>query len=187
MVSFNFAPRGWIFANGQVLPISQYAAVFSLMGTTYGGNGTSNFQLPNLQGRVAMGQGSGAGLTTRTIGEIGGTESANILTSNMPAHTHPITGSVAVATTVGVTNTAGDKLGGNNHVLAVAEAFTTPPAGVANYSDQAPNGLLGGVSSAVTSTLAAGLTGNSLPLSIMQPYLVMSYVIALTGIFPSRN
>jgi microcystin-dependent protein len=185
LVGFNFPPNGWSLCSGQILSIAQNETLFVLIGTTYGGDGQTTYSLPDLRGRLAIG--AGTGLSTYVQGQSFGSESASILTSNMPAHTHAITGGVAVATTVGVTNLAGDKLGGNNHVLAVAEAFTSPPVGVANYSDQAPNGNLGGVSSAVTSTLGLGPTGGNLPVSIEQPFLVMNYVISLFGVFPSRN
>jgi microcystin-dependent protein len=185
LVGFQFAPAGWALCQGQLEAIAQNDVLFALIGTTYGGDGINTFALPDLQGRLAIG--AGTGFSTYIQGQFSGSESRSVLTSSLPAHTHAITGGVAVATTVGVTNLAGDKLGGNNHVLAVAEAFTTPPAGVANYSDQAPNGLLGGVSSAVTSTLGTGATGSGIPVSIVKPFLVMNYIISLFGVFPSRN
>src|ERR1700723_3711762 len=88
MVGFNFAPQGWAFCNGQLLPISQNAALFALIGTFYGGNGSTTFALPNLQGRVPMGMGTGTGLTTKTIGEFSGAENVQLLISNLPPHTH---------------------------------------------------------------------------------------------------
>ena len=87
---FNFAPRGWAFCNGQILPISQNTALFSLLGTTYGGNGQSTFALPNLQGRAAMFNGQGPGLSLRDLGEQGGTENVTLLITEMPAHTHVV-------------------------------------------------------------------------------------------------
>src|SRR5580658_3134156 len=135
MVGFNFAPRGWGLCTGTTLSIQQNTALFSLIGTNFGGNGTTTFQLPNLQGRMAIGFGTGTGLSPYTLGQAGGAQSANILIANMPAHNHSITGNVNVATTVGVTNTTSDKLGPNGHVLAPAQTTSTPAVGVTTYSD----------------------------------------------------
>jgi microcystin-dependent protein len=188
MVGFNFAPRGWSSTSGQLLPINQNQALFALLGTQFGGNGQTNFALPDLQGRLAIGMGNGAGLTPAVIGQFGGTENVSILTSNMPTHNHAVTGNISVATKVSTINRLANQPLPNGHILALSEANTTPPAVVKAYSDQASDGgALGGVSSAVTSTLGTGLTGNGLPISILQPYLVMNYVIALQGIFPSRS
>lgn len=187
LVGFTFAPRNYALAQGQLMAISQNTALFSLLGTTYGGNGTSTFQLPDLRGRVPIGFGQGLGLDNYVQGEVAGSETAHILISNLPAHNHVMTGNVSVATTVGVTNTTANKIGPNAHVLAPAQSLSTPPSPVEIYSDQTPNGTLGGVSSAVTSTLGTALTGSGLPFDLLQPYLVMNYVVALFGIFPSRN
>jgi len=188
MVGFNFAPAGWATCEGQLLQISQNDALFNLIGTTYGGDGQSTFALPNLEGRLAIGQGQGAGLSNYVQGQFAGSESRSILTSNMPAHNHAVTGNISVATKVSTINRLANQPLPNGHILALSEANTTPPAVVKAYSDQASDGgALGGVSSAVTSTLGTGLTGNGLPISILQPYLVMNYVIALQGIFPSRS
>src|SRR5580700_2797788 len=89
MVGFNFPPNGWAFCNGQIMPISQNTALFSLLGTQYGGDGKSNFALPNLQSRVAIGQGSGPGLTPRTVGDQGGEEFVTVIANQIPGHTHP--------------------------------------------------------------------------------------------------
>ena len=91
LVAFNFAPRGWAFCNGQLLPIAQNTALFAILGTTYGGDGRTTFGLPNLQGRMLIGAGQGAGLSNRTIGETGGVETVNLLSSELPAHNHPAT------------------------------------------------------------------------------------------------
>src|ERR1700761_7211355 len=90
VVPFNFAPTGWALCTGQILPISQYTALFSLLGTQFGGNGTSNFALPNLQGSAPLGQGNGNGLSPRSLGETGGETSVTLLQTQMPAHSHPI-------------------------------------------------------------------------------------------------
>jgi microcystin-dependent protein len=164
---FNFAPTGWALCNGQLLPISQNTALFSLLGTTYGGNGTSNFQLPNLQGRLPMHQGNGPGLTPRVIGEVGGTENQTLLISNMPMHNHSLNASSQNATT--------EKPGGG--FLAAAN----DPA-----SGNAIN-VYGPTSDTTMSPTAIGLAGNSIPFSIMPPFLVINFCIALNGLFPSRN
>jgi microcystin-dependent protein len=187
MVGFNFAPSGWALCSGQLEAISQNTTLFTLIGTTYGGNGTSTFALPDLRGRLALGQGQGPGLSNYVQGEISGSENSNILASNMPAHNHAVTGGVSVATTIGITNVNADRLGPNGHILAPAVAFTSPPAPIANFSDQAPNGSLGGVSSVATPSLNTALAGGNIPFAIAQPYLVINYVISLFGIFPSRN
>src|ERR1700682_3977139 len=95
---FNFAPRGWAFCSGQILPISQNTALFSLLGTQYGGNGTSNFALPNFQGKVAIGQGQGPGLTPRSVGETGGEQFVTLNGNQLPPHTHPAICNNAVGT-----------------------------------------------------------------------------------------
>jgi len=108
---FDFAPQGWLQCNGQTLAISQYAALFSLLGTTYGGNGTTNFQLPNLQGRVAIGQGNGAGLSPYVMGQAAGTENVSLATAQIPSHTHAVN---AVTTT-------------NNNVASPSGAYPASP------------------------------------------------------------
>lgn len=187
MVGFNFPPRGWAATSGQVLPINQNAALFSLLGTQYGGNGQTTFALPDLRGRLAIGQGNGVGLTPATIGQFGGSENASILTSNMPAHNHTVTGTVSVTTTVGTHSKLGDIGNPDGHVLAKSLATSTPPSLVDTYTDQSPDGTLGGVASVATPSLSTAVVGSGLPLPILQPYLVMNYIIALQGIFPSRN
>jgi microcystin-dependent protein len=188
MVGFNFAPVGWALCNGQTVAISQNEVLFALIGTTYGGNGQTTYNLPDLRGRLALGQGQGQGLSDRIQGEVSGSENSNILINNMPANNHAITGNVSVATTVSTINRLGDSPLPNGHILGLSVTNVTPPTVVKAYSDQASDGgTLGGVSSAVTSTLATALAGGSIPVSIAQPYLVINYVISLFGIFPSRN
>jgi microcystin-dependent protein len=155
---FNFAPRGWAFCNGQLLSISQNTALFSLLGTTYGGNGQTTFALPNLQGRVPMHVGQGPGLTNRTQGEVAGTETHTLNANEMPVHTHTArasSGDASDTTPVG-------------NVLAGGGAYAAAP-------NQAMNAL------AITTA------GGSQPHNNLQPYLVLNFCIALQGIFPSRN
>src|SRR5665213_1368439 len=169
---FNFAPYQWALCNGQTIAISQNAALFSLLGTYYGGNGVNTFQLPDLQGRMAIGQGNGRGLTPRVIGENSGTETVSILTSNMPQHSHAFN----VSNNLSTTGVPGPTL-----YLAKGEA-----------SGQAPNQKFITMYSATAANAALapgtiGTTGGSTPLGIMPPFLTINYSIALQGIFPSRN
>lgn len=156
----NFAPRGWAFCDGQLLPIAQYTALFSILGTTFGGNGQTTFALPDLRGRVPMHAGQGPGLTQRVIGEVLGAESVTLLSSNVPAHTHAFMASTAPSDE-DVPN--GLALAGGQFYSSAAPTATLNPASIA------PNG------------------GGNLPVQTITPALVINYIIALEGIFPSRN
>jgi microcystin-dependent protein len=161
----NFAPVNFAFCNGQLLPINSNQALFSILGTTYGGNGQTTFGLPDLRGRVPIGAGQGTGLSNYVLGEFAGTESATLLVTNMPAHTHALMGD----------NTAGGhEFPGPNHVLGSSTSATN---GI--YSTNVPN--------ATMNPKSIGLTGGNVPFSIQQPYLTLNYIIATQGIFPSRN
>ncbi len=178
-VGFNFAPVNWALCQGQLLPISQYTALFSLLGTTYGGDGRTTFALPDLRGRVAVGQGNGF-----IMGQIGGTTSATLQIINLPPHNH------TASTTVTVTGTAG--------IPAVnTDGTTDTPASNAvlarmsrnnQYSTATPNVTMtaGPITANASATTTVGMTGGGQPFSIMQPYQVVNYIIALNGIFPSR-
>ncbi len=180
MVGFNFAPRGWALCDGQLLSIAQHNALFSLLGTIYGGDGRTTFALPDLRGRVPMHAGSGPGLNPRRLGERSGTETNTQTVSQMASHNHPVVvtsgpGNNAVATH-GDTNTPiGSSFG-------VAEDQNGDALNV--YSTNAATGATQG-QAAVTAT--AGNTGGSQEQNNLQPYLVVHYVIALEGTFPSRN
>jgi microcystin-dependent protein len=165
MVGFNFAPVGWATCDGQLLPIAQNTAVFSLLGTTYGGDGKTTFALPNLQGSVPIHFGQGPGLSQRVLGETGGADNVTLLQSEIPAHTH---GSLQVSAT------AGNRSAPGGNVLAPA------------IGDRPYAGGLGGTPVALdpSSSTAAG---GSLPHNNLMPYLVLTFCIALTGIFPPRN
>jgi microcystin-dependent protein len=185
---FQFNPNGWQLCNGQTLAIQQYAALFSLLGTTYGGNGTTNFQLPNLQGRVPIGQGNGGGLTPRVLGEASGTESIALTINNMPSHTH-----VATFTPSGggsgymvSPNTVGNQLApsATNNVLSGSPGG---PQGAAIWGSTAGTIPLGGGGGSSGGTVTNALTGNTLPVGSMNPFLALNFSIALVGIFPSRN
>lgn len=164
MAGFNFAPRGWAMCYGQLLPISQNTALFSLLGTNYGGDGKATFALPNLQGSAVMHAGSGQGLTPRELGETGGEEELTLLTIEMPAHTH----------LVRTFNNGGDMLTPENNYLAAAND------GSSIYS----NTLAG--QQQMMSLTEIGPAGSSQAHNNMQPYLAITYCIALEGIFPPR-
>ena len=185
----NFAPRGWAFCQGQLLPVAQQTAMFALLGTTYGGNGQTTFGLPNLSGRVAMTVGQAAGGASHVQGESGGSESVTMTMSQMPMHTHTampnLTGGAIPATTAAAT-VAGPGNGNipaapNGEAAQIGEAVTVngyAPASTANTT--LPAGP-------VTGTVTIGMAGGSQPLPIVQPYLVVQSIICLQGIFPSRN
>jgi microcystin-dependent protein len=159
----NFAPRGWAFCSGQLLSISQNTALFSILGTTFGGDGVSNFALPDLRGRVPIHPGQGPGLSNYILGESGGSEKTTMLPANLPAHNHPL--------------------------LATSEAGTTSAPAGAYLGNTGALDREYNISGTVVAMNAAaiGPVGASLPFNIVQPYLAINYVIALTGIFPSRN
>jgi len=165
---FNFAPYGWALCQGQILPISSNTALFSLLGTYYGGNGTSNFGLPNLQGRATLSQGHLQGGSMYVMGEMAGTETVSILTSNMPAHNHGVTAAVKCNTAATGTMSGAPQ---NNY----------PALGTPNYVLSSGTGNMAGVS------MTLGTSGGSQPVDINDPYLVMNYSIALQGIYPTRN
>lgn len=161
---FNFAPRGWAFCNGQLMPISQNTALFSLLGTTYGGNGQSTFALPNLQGSAPMHPGQGPGLSLHDLGETGGSETVTLLESEIPVHSHTMMAS---------TQPGEDPTPGPAEALARsvgASLYQIPTTPVVPMS-----------ASAVTAA------GGSLPHNNMMPYLTLNFCIALQGVFPPRS
>ncbi len=168
MFGFNFAPQGWVLCQGQLFPISEYSALFALLGTTYGGDGQNTFAVPDFRGRVPIGMGQGPGLSNISLGQVAGSENTTLTVANMPLHTHPATANVPVTTA----STTSEEPAGNIIASQVNNFFAAANTG---------NGSLGGV----TATLA--LTGNNLPFNIQQPYLGTNFSIALEGIFPSRN
>ena len=182
-VGFNFNPRGWQLCNGQLLPISQNTALFSLLGTTYGGNGTTTFALPDLRSRVAIHQGQGNGLSDYVIGQVGGTETTTLNQNQMPIHTHTFNGSTSnfqASTTKATVQVpaAGAMLA---HTQDLSGKGSTPDIYLPTGSQASV--ALGGLNVAGTNSNAGG----SQPFSIIQPYLTTNFVIALQGIFPSRN
>ena len=166
--SFGFPPKGWAQCNGQFLPINQNQALFSLLGTTYGGDGRVNFALPNLRGRASMHVGNG-----HSQGESGGAEAHTLTVAQLPQHIHLLQGVGAQATL------AGGAIPSASKSLAQAAAATTPISDVSLYGTGAPNIAMSAAS--VTNT------GGSQPHENRQPYLTLNYCIALLGIFPSQN
>lgn len=190
MFGFQFPPRGWAYCNGQLIAISQNSALFSLLGTTYGGNGTTTFQLPNLQSRLPICQGTGPGLTTRVLGEVSGLESVVPTIANLPVHTHTATAAVTAATTVNLANVATGPLSTpsatNNYLGA-----SGPGPGTATIYSTAQGDTpvpLQGVSTTASGTVTVDPSGGGgQPLPVMNPFLTLNFSIALEGIFPSRN
>ena len=161
MFGFNFPPRGWALCNGQLLSIAQNSALFSLLGTFYGGDGQSTFALPNLQSRVAIHTGQGTGLSPYALGQAGGTENVTLIAQQMPAHSHSVDANAAAAT---YARPAGSVL-----ARTTADIYAAAPDGT---------------------TMNAGMiaaSGGGQPHPNIQPYLVLNFCIALQGIYPSRN
>ncbi|MBX9406428.1 tail fiber protein [Pseudomonas baetica] len=184
--AFNYAPSGWALCNGQMMSVSQYSALFALLGTNYGGNGVQTFGLPNLQSRMPICQGTGPGLSTRVMGEISGTEAVIPTLNNLPNHTHTLAGLTAT-TTVQLANPASNPLGAPTATNAYIGASGTGP-GLANIFSDAQGASpvpLKGAQTAISGTITS--TGNGQSMAIMNPYLVLNFSIALQGIFPSRN
>ncbi|SCY77746.1 MULTISPECIES: phage tail protein [unclassified Pseudomonas] len=184
--AFNFAPRDWALCNGQTLSLSQYQTLFALIGVTYGGNGQTTFMLPNLQGRLPLGQGNGLGLTPRVIGEISGTENVTPTLNNLPIHTHTLSG-VTASTTLQLANPASNPVNTPTATNSFIGTSGTGPGSAAIYSDQigASPVPLQGVSTTVSGTISPA--GNGMPLAVMNPFLAINFSIALQGYFPSRN
>ena len=162
MFGFNFAPQGWALCNGQLLPINQNQALFSLLGTTYGGDGRTTFALPNMQSRVPVCQGQGPGLSSYAEGQAGGTETVTLAATQMPGHTHPVKASSSAA--------ASDQPEGRALARSASHIYTAKPD-----------------TSTVMNADMLGDAGGSQPHDNIQPYLAVNFCIALNGIFPSRN
>ena len=163
--AFNFAPKGWAFCDGQLLPLSQNTALFSLLGTFYGGDGKSTFALPNLQGRLANCQGQLAGGNDYFIGDSAGSENVTLLSTEMPDHTHTLR--AAIAPPAASATPAAGALGFKPNVTNIYSSATSP---LGQFS---PNAL--------------GPAGSNLPHNNMMPYLTLNFCIALQGIFPARG
>ncbi|MDF2384278.1 phage tail protein [Nostoc ellipsosporum NOK] len=172
MFAGNFAPRNWAFCQGQIVPLQSNVALFAIVGTIYGGNGTSNFALPNLSGRTPVGVGQGPGLSSYQIGQIGGTENKTLTSLNLPAHTHPVSGSI----TMPANTTLGNQDGPQSNYPAFftdTEAYNT-----------ASNGTMGAMK---VSPFVVAQAGSSAAYSSRQPVLGINYIICMFGVFPARN
>ncbi|MBR1164843.1 phage tail protein [Bradyrhizobium elkanii] len=164
---FNFAPNGWAFCGGQILPISQNTALFSLLGVTYGGNGTTNFALPNMQGNAPAAPGQGPGLSPYDLGETTGSPNVTLLQNQLPLHNHPVN--------VGTQDAADVQVPGPTRILGrSANAFAYVPGSPTPTLTQ------------MNATMI-GMTGGNQPHNNMQPYLTLNFCIALQGIFPARG
>jgi microcystin-dependent protein len=162
---FNFAPKGWAWCDGQLMPLSQNTALFSLLGTTYGGNGKSNFALPDLQGRAPMHPGQGPGLSLHDLGEAGGSETVTLLQSEIPVHTHTLRASSEI----------GDLQG------------PAPPRSLARSANATAYQNTTNANLAMMAPEALAPAGGSAPHNNMQPYLTFYFCIALQGVFPPRS
>jgi len=161
----NFAPTGWALCNGQLLPISQNTALFSLLGTTYGGDGRTTFGLPNLQGSAPLGAGQGPGLSLRDLGELGGEQTVTLLSTEMPSHSH-----TAQASTSGGTDSP------TNAAWGESKLGKTPLPVYAASGNNVP-----------MNPFALSITGGNSPHNNMPPYLCLTFIIALQGIYPARS
>jgi microcystin-dependent protein len=168
---FNFPPVGWLPCDGRVIPISGNDALFNLIGTTYGGDGQATFALPNLGGRVPIGTGQGPGLSNYVLGQTAGSENTTLTTANLPAHNHPVlTANVPVSATEGESN---DPTG---RYLGVSDGTVGP-----TYYATSDATLM------AVNTSTTGVTGSSLPIEIMNPYLAINYCICTEGIYPQQS
>jgi microcystin-dependent protein len=162
----NFAPKGWAQCDGQLMPISQNTALFSLLGTTYGGDGKSTFALPNMQGNAPMQPGQGPGLSLRDLGEVGGEDNVTLLQTEMPSHSHGVQGST----------------GGNASNNPVGNAWAGGQKGFGNV--YAPTG---GNANVQMNPFAVSIAGGGLPHNNLMPFLCLNFIIALQGVFPARS
>lgn len=165
LVGFNFAPAGWALASGQVLPISQYSALFSLLGKNFGGNGTSNFALPNLPGSIPIGAGQGPGLSSYNVGDSGGSQSVTLAQPQMPQHSHKMLADTTPAST--------------NTPVNGAFARSTTAAGNLYTTNTSPTVQM---NSAIVTPYGGGQ-----PHKNLMPYLTLNWIIALQGVFPTRG
>ncbi len=168
---FNFVPTGWLACNGQTVNISDYEVLYVLLGTTYGGNGTTNFAVPNLINKVPVGAGQGPGLPNYILGQVAGAELATLTALNMPAHSHPVTATVQANNTVGT--------------------VTTPANGYfASNNGDLPNGVYaasGGSAMMANTAVSSVVGGANPPLQVMNPYQTVNYCICYSGIYPPQQ
>ena len=172
--AFNFAPQGWLKCDGTLLSVAQYQTLFSLIGTTYGGNGTTTFALPDLRGRTSLHQGQGPGLTNRIIGQYGGTELNVLNTQQMPSHNHVAMGTVKSYFAPPSGGGASNNPNGSNF---------SGSSGTNIYTTQTPNGKMASENVEVV----VGNNGGNSPVNNMEPYVVLNWCIAWNGIYPPRS
>ena len=185
MFGGNFAPRGWALCDGQLLPISQNQALFSILGTTYGGDGRTTFALPDMRGRVPLHPGTGPGLATYGLGQKGGTENETLSVAQIPSHSHSTTTRMAGTATLMAYGTSGK---GNERVKNPAgNALTHGTQKI--YSGEEADTAMDSSSIALTigGSVSVGNTGGGQAHNNLQPYLAVNFIIALNGTFPSRN
>ncbi|MDH4655554.1 tail fiber protein [Pseudomonas sp. JS3066] len=193
MVGFNFAPRGWALCQGQVMSIAQNSALFSLLGTLYGGNGQVTFGLPDYRGRSPVGQGQGPGLSPIDIGEVSGTENVTILSNQMPAHTHtatPVSNSISASGQASIPAATTGTTQANPGPTTVLGPIAAAGRAGSLYATGTPDTTLAPFNVSVLGDMPGiniGISGGSQPLAIRNPFLGTNFVIALEGIFPSRN
>lgn len=175
MFGGNFAPRGWALCEGQLLPISSHTALFSILGTTYGGDGRTTFGLPDLRGRAPIGNGSGPGLSPRQLGEKGGSETNTLQTVHLPAHNHAAALNVSSAD---ATQSA-----------ATENSTIATPGTLSGRTFTATQGFNAGTPDVTmnAASVQTGMTGGNQPVNNVQPFLAINYIIALEGTYPSRN
>ncbi|MBD3903417.1 tail fiber protein [Chryseobacterium sp. Ch-15] len=166
----NFAPRGWVFCDGTQYSISMYQAVFSILGTTYGGNGQTTFGAPDLRGRLAVGTGQGAGLSNIELGQVGGTETVTMNTTQMPMHTHTAMATIAFP----AFSEAGDTGTPSGAILGGLQGAYSSQSADTNIAPATASGTLSNV-------------GGGIPFEIIQPVLAANYIICFEGIYPSRS
>ncbi|RDU95054.1 phage tail protein [Trinickia dinghuensis] len=196
MMGFNYAPYGWAQCNGQVVNIVQNQALFVLLGTIYGGNGSSNFNLPNLQGRSPVGMGQGLGLSNISIGEQGGVENVSLTTQNMPSHTHvasvtgggAVTGQISIPATTSTASGTQTAAPGTTAVLGPVSVSDRQGQLYSTATDGATtlkpfNVTLQGTAPAITNSLV----GNNTPIALRNPFLGINFCIALQGVYPTRQ
>jgi len=179
MFAGNFAPRGWSFCDGQILSIQQHQALFSIIGTTYGGDGRTTFALPDLRSRVAMHPGNGPGLRSRRLGEKGGSETNTLSVLQLPAHTHPITidGKIRIPASDDVANAD----------FAVGSVMAQGMNATKMYRSNATPGVYMGDPDMSQLKVNAGYAGGNQPVNNVQPFQCVNYIICMQGQFPSRN
>lgn len=180
MFAGNFSPRNWAYCNGQLLAISTNTALFSLLGTTYGGNGIQTFALPDFRGRSPLSSGQGGGLPMYQLGQFGGSQSVSLTLNNLPNHTHVSQGSPSITV---------------KQPCDTAEGIDTAPEGLYPATPSGGAAMYGSTGDDVMKTydlqpvsnLVAGISGSSMPIHLGSPYLGINYIICMYGIYPSRN